>query len=196
MASIEPTRSRMLNRALVALLLASAGVNLLQAERLSEARGPQPAPASAVGRAVPEIEGFTLEGRPVTYRLRDGLPTALYYFSPTCAWCQRNWENLNALTRGTTGRFRVLALTGARHVADTVATAHVEAEIIEGVPGPVLASLGFQTAPHLLVVSPAGVVAAEWLGAPTPRLERQIETAFGVLLPGISPAISRRLPPQ
>jgi hypothetical protein len=192
MAPVESKGPRVLQGVLVGLLMASAGVNLLQAERLWETMGPQPSPASAVGRAVPDVDGYAPDGRRVSHRMRDGRPTVLYYFASTCAWCQRNWDNLNALTQGTEGRFRILAVTAERNMAGDVAKHRIQAEVVEGVPAPILASFGFQNAPHLVVVSPEGVVSAEWLGAPTPRMERQIEAAFDVLLPGLSPAT--RLP--
>ena len=196
MTPIDVKGLRVLVGVLGALLLASASLILLQAERLWAATGPQPSPASAIGRAVPEIEGYTLDGQRVSHRLRDGLPTVVYYFTPSCIWCERNWDNLNALTRGTQGRFRILAVTAKRNVVGDLAARQVQAEVIEGVSTPVLASFGFRSAPHLVAISPDGVLTAEWLGAPTPRLQRQIETAFDVLLPGLSPPALRQLPTQ
>ena len=38
-------------------------------------------------------------------------PTILYHFSPSCSWCERNWENVRTLIRETRGRYRFVGIS-------------------------------------------------------------------------------------
>ncbi len=47
---------------------------------------------------VDPIEVQSPAGQRRSVRFDAGLPTVVYFFSPTCGWCERNWDNVLALS--------------------------------------------------------------------------------------------------
>lgn len=174
----------------VLVLLLSVGVNVLQAKRIRALVDAKASVSSSVGHRVVPVEGYSTAGTPVLRSVASDLPTVLYYFSPTCRWCDRNWDNIQALDRGAQGRYRVLVVTRARGVRQYLTDRGLDVEdveVVEGVTESVVAAYGLSGTPQTLVASIEGVVTHDWRGAYTPRIERQIEELFGVPLPGLAP---------
>jgi hypothetical protein len=164
----------------------SAGINVLQAHRIrSLLETIQVSPT--IGAPAPLLSGFSVTGVARELPFKAGLPTIVYHFSPTCTWCERNWENIRALDAASQKRFRVVAVTTARNVGPYMAARKLKVDVIEGISENVRSRFGFGGTPHSVVVSSEGVITHDWRGAYTPRIERQIEELFGVALPGISP---------
>jgi len=106
--------------AVMVLLVLSVGVNVLQARRIWSLIG-RPAPESQLlGKRVGSIQGVSLDGQPTTVSLQGSLPTVLYHFSSTCAWCERNWQNLEAVAQAAAGRYQVIAVTTEKGVQSYV----------------------------------------------------------------------------
>ena len=179
------TRSSLVSALTVGLLMLSVGVNVLQGKRIKAMVDAKASVASSVGHQVVPLVGFSLEGVPVLRPVATDVPTLLYYFSPTCGWCERNWDNLRALDRGAQGRYRVVLVTRARGVAQYMKEHGLQLEVVEGISEAVVEAYKFSGTPQTLVASIEGTVSHDWRGAYTPRIERQIEELFGVLLPGI-----------
>ena len=172
----------------VALLILSVGVNVLQAQKIRTMTSPAGRNGALVGTKALPFEARTPEGRQVRVAFDAGLPTVLYYFSPTCGWCDRNWNNLEALVAGATGRYRVVAVTAAEDMKAYADKHRLGVDLLEGVPEDTLRAYGFTATPHTVVVDGSGLVTHEWRGAFMNGIAEQIEDLFGLLLPGVSAA--------
>lgn len=179
------TRSSLVSVLTVALLVLSVGVNVLQARRIRAMVDAKSSAASAIGHRVLPLEGFSLDGAPLLRPVARDVPTVLYYFSPTCTWCDRNWANIQALDRGAQGRYRVLLVTRARGVRQYLAQRGLNVEVVEGISESTAAGYKLTGTPQTVVASIEGIITHEWRGAFTPRIERKIEELFGVSLPGL-----------
>ena len=170
----------------VTLLALSIGVNVLQANKIHNLVSPSGDKGSLVGTLAMPIEAHDVDGRAVRLTVGAGLPTVLYYFSPSCTWCERNWTNLEALTAGANGRYRVVAVTAARDVKAFVEERHLKVEVLEALPDEALRAYRFSGTPHTVVIDQAGLVTHEWRGAYLDRIAGQIEDLFDLVLPGLS----------
>ena len=167
------------------LLTVSAGVNVLQAQRIHVLVSPVPNTPAAIGRRAGVVEGFSLSGSTRQVTLAGSIPTVLYFFSPTCVWCERNWANVKALAAGATGRYRILMVTGARSVDTYLRDRGLTVDIIEGISETTRRDLGLTATPQTVVVSAEGLISHVWSGPFTARPKRQIEQLFDVSLPGL-----------
>lgn len=179
------TRSSWMSALTAGLLMLSVGVNVMQARRLKAIVDANKSVVSSVGHPVVPVRGYSLSGEPVIELVAKDVPTVLYYFSPSCAWCTRNWDNIRALERGANGRYRVLLVTRARDVASYLKEHGLTFDVVEGIGESVVEAYKLSGTPQTLVASIEGIVTHEWRGAFTPRIERQIEELFGVSLPGV-----------
>lgn len=182
----------------MALLIISAGVNVLQARRIQSLMVEQASAATVIGQSVAGLDGFSASGAPVHIALRGGLPTVVYFFSPTCSWCERNWANVQALAARALDRYRVLAVTASRGTAAYLRSRGIEVDVLEGISDNMRKDLGLSGTPHTLVISSEGLITHDWRGAYTPRVERQIEELLGVVLPGVlaKGTLAKPLEPQ
>jgi hypothetical protein len=172
---------------MIVLLGLSAGINALQTHRIRSLTTATTVSA-LIGQAAEPIEGYGPDGQSVVVTLRNPVPTVVYFFSPTCAWCRENWPNIAALRAGANGRYRVLAISSARGLRPILESAAPGIDAVEGISENTLRALRLTRTPRTLVVSTDGLITHDWLGAYTPRMERQIEDLFGVALPGVHPA--------
>jgi hypothetical protein len=179
------SRSRVMSVLTVCLLMLSVGVNVLQARRIKAMEDAKSEAASTVGQKVVPLDGFSLDGLPVHRTVARDVPTVLYYFSPTCTWCERNWENVRALNQAANGQYRVVLLTRVRGVRDYLKQHNLEIDVVEGISESVVSGYRLSGTPQTLVASIEGLVTYDWRGAFTPRIERQIEELFGIALPGV-----------
>ena len=166
------------------MLLGSVALNLLQANRLRAFTEAKLA-SLPLGAVAPPIRVSTLAGAPVDLSFA-GRPTILYYFSPKCAWCERNWLNVKALAAALAGRYRVVGLSTSSDVAAYVQERGLSFEIYAGLTPDLTRAYYLGGTPHTVVISAAGRVERNWAGAYTPRVQREIEQAFGITLPGLS----------
>jgi hypothetical protein len=121
-------------------------------------------------------------------RLDAGVPTVVYFFSPTCGWCERNWNNVRALSAASAGRFHVIAVSGETDLQKFVDSHHLQdVEIYGGLTPEAHSALGLASTPHTLVVSAQGVVSYDLVGAYEGSVLRQVEDLFDVSLPGLIP---------
>ncbi len=169
-----------------ALLALSVGVNVLQAQRIRAMVIRSERSGALVGTKAVPIQARTSEGLSTRVVFDANLPTVLYYFSPTCGWCDRNWTNIEALAASAKGRYRVVAVTSAQDVRAYVERHKLSVEVLEALPDDVLQAYRFTATPHTVVVDAHGLVTHEWRGAFRNRIANQIEDLFGVVLPGLS----------
>jgi hypothetical protein len=170
------------------VLCSSVMLNMVQADRLRAVSSPSAQPA--VGTTMPAMHVTSVDGRPVEIAFREQ-PVILYYFSPTCAWCERNWVNIKALVAATEGRYRFIGLTSATNVGPFLRQRGLTFEVYTGVSPDAARVYHFGGTPHTVVVSADGRVLHAWAGLYGGTQQGEIERAFGVTLPGPSPRSPR-----
>lgn len=170
------------------VLVVSLGANVLQARKIFELVDPSIPHQSRVGTAVGPIAVHAASGAVQTVRFDEGRPTLLYYFSPTCAWCERNWGNVDALADAAKGRFRVIAVAGEadlRAFRENHPLRNVE--VFGGLSVADQGRLALTGTPHTLVLSAQGIVSHDWAGAFQGKAARELEELFDITLPGVLP---------
>jgi len=182
--------SRLLGATIV-LLLTSVTVNVVQAAKLRAAWGPRQ--TSAVGQGVAPLSVVDAQGVPHTIRFDTGLPTVIYYFSSTCSWCERNWDNVRALADKSRGRYRVVAVSSESSLSSFVDSHSLPFEVYGGITDSARWSMAFGATPRTVVVSPNGIVRDEWDGAYRGSVARSIEETFELRLPGVR-TVDQRVP--
>jgi len=168
------------------MLTASVTLNVVQASRGS---GEYHAPRSglALNSVVDPIAVKTIQHQSKTLDFR-GKPTILYYFSPACKWCERNWLNVKALMAFSDGQYRFIGLSAADNVADFLSDHRLAMETYVGLSLEDASRLGLGATPHTLVISGDGRLQHSWAGAYTGALKEQVERSFGAILPGVLPS--------
>jgi hypothetical protein len=118
----------------------------------------------------------------------DRRPIVVYIFSPQCAWCARNLENIKSLSasRGSKYRFVGISLLDSG-LAEYVSRQNLRFETYSSPRRADGQRFGSVT-PETLIADPDGTVRHDWQGAYTPQLQREIESVMGVKLPGLTPA--------
>lgn len=168
----------------LALLAVSLAGNVYQYRR-PPATATAAAPVSVVGTRVDGVRGHAVDGKSLSLQMDS--PTILYAFSPDCVWCDRNLENVRALTRQLNGRYRFVALA----LKDDGLTTYLKARdlewlVVRRIEADDLKALGIVGTPQTIVIGSGGVIEHAWSGAWGPEDERRIESALSVDLPGIS----------
>jgi peroxiredoxin len=167
------------------VLGASVAANLILANRLLQAN--QPASTNLpVGTVVEPFSAVSPRGDTVVVDYQSGVPTVLYYFSPSCGWCERNWANVETLAEQTKSRYRFIAVSSADVSAEFIRDRHVAFEVVSNVPQDVIARYGFHGTPQTLVISQDRRVLRAWTGAYTSLQATEVEAYFGMRLPGLA----------
>jgi peroxiredoxin len=136
------------------------------------------------GTRVPPLPVKTLGGGQSTLAF-DGRRTILYYFSPTCGWCEKNWLNVKALAAATDGRVRFVGVSTNRNIEVYARERGLTFELFAEPNPEVAQAFQLRGTPQTIVISAQGVVEASWRGAYGPPQQKAIERMFGVLLPGL-----------
>jgi len=126
-------------------------------------------------------------GRRVHLAYDTGVPTVLYYFSPSCRWCNRNWANVEHLAAATRGRYRFVAVTTAADVRAVIAAHRLDVEVLGALDESRRRALGLGGTPQTVVISPQGVVQNVWVGAFADKTADEIGRFFTTRLPGLTP---------
>lgn len=169
------------------LLAVSVAINVLQAIRLRATSEEGQAP-NHVGETVAPFTVVDRSAKQVEVRFDTGRPTVLYYFAPTCGWCERNWDNVRELARASAGRYRVVAITKENSIDEFLRTHDLPFEVYGGAPEQTRRALSLTGTPVTVVVSPQGRVSHEWAGAFSHTSQQEIQSLFDVHLPGLSAA--------
>jgi hypothetical protein len=144
-------------------------------------------PASLVGTKLPSLRVKTLNGATKTLDWRtDKRPVVMYIFSPQCAWCMRNLENIKALSAMRGSQYRFVGIS----LLESGLAAYVSEQKLsfETYASPVRSDgqkFGSMT-PETLVTDSHGVINHDWQGAYTPQVQNEIESLMGVRLPGLT----------
>jgi peroxiredoxin len=174
---------------LVVLLAGSVATNFALAKRLrnaGELLAKQNPPALKPGTQVPAIRARDLQKRPQQVEFSaSSAPTLLYVFTPSCGWCTKNLENIKALAKDTRNyRFVGLSLS-SEGVAEYVAKNGLEFPVLTEPDQSTVRSYQLGGTPATILISPEGRVLKIWMGAWGGRAQAEIESHFGVRLPGL-----------
>jgi peroxiredoxin len=166
------------------LLLASVAINVALGRRLHAFMEPEDR-STPIGMAVPPLDVNTVDGHAVEIRF-DGRPTILYYFSPNCGWCERNWTNVQALIASVGQRYRFVGLSTVADVSPYMASHHLSFEVYSGLTLETARLYHLGGTPQTIVVAADGRIQYSWSGAYRNRRQHDVERAFGVVLPGMA----------
>src|SRR5262249_18829469 len=144
-------------------------------------------PELSIGSKLPPAAVTSLDGRKGELAF-SGLPTILYYFSPTCAWCEKNLTNVQALAAATTGRYRFVGVSTAPDVSAYITRHHLTFEVYSGMSIDAVRAYHLGSTPETIVVGTDGRVTRVWSGAYSGTRQREIERYFGLVLPGLAVA--------
>ncbi len=169
----------------VALLVVSVALNLVLAKRLVALRA-VPSTAAPVGARMPALDVKALDGHRVHIGVdHEALPTVFYYFSPTCAWCAKNWDNVRVVAAAAPGHYRFIGISTTGDVADFVQSHHLNFPVYWGVSADAARVYHFGGTPQTVVVSPTGAVVHAWAGAYAAKQQKDVERYFALSLPGL-----------
>jgi len=168
------------------VIAASITLNLLQSHRLKAlSRTPDAAPRA--GTLVPGLDVTDADATPVRIEYGPGQrPTILYFFSPSCSWCERNWPAVHALERATRGRYRFVAVTTAGGDERQTRASGLPVPTYWGWSETGRQSYQLRGTPHTVVIAPTGRVLRSWIGAYTGAARAELERYFQVDLPELS----------
>jgi peroxiredoxin len=170
------------------LFIISLALNVVQANKLGGLNGTSH--RSMIGSPAEPFAVTALDGQPKMIRF-DG-PTILYYFSPQCGWCEKNWLNIKALTAGTASRYRFIGLSTTSRIVEFLENHQLTFEVYSGVSPETLRKYDFGGTPRTVVVGADGRIAYTWAGAYTGNQQAEIEHRLAVSLPGlVAPPNSR-----
>ncbi len=144
-----------------------------------------------VGDALPPINAQRLgTAREEVLFSSDPRPTLLYVFGPSCSWCARNEKNALAVFSQVKDTHRVIALSLAADVGDSVKRFPVHVTVYVEPAADMYGPYHLGATPATLVVSPAGRVLKSWVGAYAGTIKKEVEAYFGVTLPGLARGVS------
>lgn len=172
---------------LLAMLSLSVALNVGLAVTLNRARTALEPPAFASGNTAPamRLQSETGTLTTVAYGLND-LPTLLYWFRPSCSWCEANLDNFAALAAQAPGRYRFLALSSASPLElSEYARRHNITFPLFSIDETTAAQYRLTGTPTCLFIAGDGTLTKRWLGAFAPSALQQIEKTLRVELPGI-----------
>jgi peroxiredoxin len=145
------------------------------------------------GEMAPPLTAKTLEGRDVTISVPNAnRSTVLYVFSPDCKWCERNHNSLTKLISEASDRFKFVALSTQRQNLPTYLNEHptpAELEVFMEPSSAAVQSYGLGATPTTIIIDTKGRVQGVWKGAYTGTTRKEINRAFNVELPELSPPL-------
>ena len=143
------------------------------------------------GERLPPLKAKGLDGGERQLRYDDDArPTVVYVFSPSCAWCARNYANITQLAHLSSASYRLVALALSDDSTDVAAYLHrypLGFDVLFGPSPDTRRAFHLGGTPETFVIDSHTVVLAHWRGAFTGPLLKQVEAFFGVALPGLLP---------
>jgi len=140
------------------------------------------------GMKIDPITAIGADGKSVTISYGGSTkPTVFYVISPSCIWCKRNQANINKLIDSKGNDFRFIGISLAESgLNEYTAEHHLRFPVYTGLKAETIGALGLGGTPQTIVVSPTGNILKVWAGAYVEQLRPEVETYFGVQLPGLT----------
>lgn len=175
------------------LLVCSLGMNLLLARRVGSLNNRVTEIRSELrlseGDKVPSmtINAKDPQGRAAIFDYRTNkLPTVVFVISPTCKWCTQNIMNMRALVEKASDRYQFVGFSlSSDKLNDYVTQNKLDFPVYTDLPLNPTSSYKLGGTPQTIVVSPAGEVMKVWNGAFADSLQKDVESYFGISLPGL-----------
>jgi hypothetical protein len=143
-------------------------------------------PVIAMGTAIPPVSALSINGGSHMLDLRGKQSTVLYYLSPTCSWCAKNYESIVALAGQASARYRFVGVVAGndvaavrRHLAEKPLP--FEVYLVQD-PG-WFRGVGLTGTPTTLALDASARVRGSWVGAFLGDRRRDLETHFKVRFP-------------
>jgi peroxiredoxin len=171
------------------LLLLSISLNCLQAKRILDFLSNPAAEGSSkslVGHSAPGIRAKDMKGMDVNVLFPAGSskPTVIYVFSPSCVWCLRNADDVNALIFQAKGRYEFVGLSLSSEGLAEFAKEHgIAFPIYAQVAPETISAYALEVTPQTIVVSADGKISASWRGAYVGQVLADVQKFFNVHLP-------------
>jgi AhpC/TSA family len=183
--------------AVIENLFLGAGIWRLSAGRTSAPPALSPLVGPAIGSVLPALDAERFSGTREQVQFgREGRPTLIYVFSPSCGWCAKNLDNLKAVLSAVTRSHRVIALSLEPDVQDYIKKTGLEVPIYVKPSQRIFAAYGLGPTPLTLVVAPDGKVIRSWVGAYSGAVKSEVESYFQVKLPGFVRQLATATSPE
>lgn len=143
-----------------------------------------------LGTTVPPISAKRVDHADAAIETIDynstGRPTVLYVLSPTCGWCAKNESSIKQLIAEKGGEYRFIGISLNEEGAAEYDSAHgLGVPLYTGLSEDMKKAYKMGGTPQTIVVSPQGVVVANWNGAYLGKQKEAIEDFFKLDLPDI-----------
>jgi peroxiredoxin len=177
--------TRALRHTVTAVLIVLTALVIVLAKRLT-ALEQQARPGLRVGEVAAPFSARTSSGDLIEVDF-SRRPTVLYYFSPTCSWCERNWENIRAIASTASAGFQVIAVSSQPVPEGFLRDRHLSIQVADSLDAEVSRRYRLGATPETLVIDTGGRVLKTWFGAYTGSQANDVSAFFGVRLPGLTP---------
>ena len=182
---------------LISLLVGSLSLNVVLGLKIRALRQSTQPIAEALNLrdvTLSPLDVVDLDGRHQTIDFTTpNKPSVIYVLNPGCEWCDRNRGNLAVLVSSRGDAFRFVGLTlGGPNLKDYLEANKLGFPVFQVTSYDVVRKLGLGSTPQTLVVESGGKVVRHWVGAFSGPLQREVESYFGVSLPGLSPESRKR----
>lgn len=146
--------------------------------------------ALTVGARLPKLTGKTLDGRPFEASAADGRDLAVYVFSTTCSWCEKNLDNIRTLASRTWKTHRIVGVsTGPEAGLQNYCRENgINFEVISDVSEQLQKAWSMDGTPQLLIVSRDGRLKKSFMGALDKKNLEDAAAFFSARLPGLTEA--------
>lgn len=173
--------------ALTIMLALSLGLNVYLAHNGALRSRPQPIAQLKPGAALPpSINVQDVTGKPVRVNFADDTrPTVLYVLSPQCGWCKRNESNMKALYAADSDKYRFVGVSLVSENLTQYVNDKREPFPVYLLPQDAIQQLHVTGTPETIVVGPDAKVIHAWRGVYVQQNQAEVETYFGVKLPGL-----------
>lgn len=147
-----------------------------EAKRLKQGAAVPPLNARRVDEGIVETIGYADVDR----------PTVLYVLSPHCGWCTKNENSIRRLIADRRDKYRFIGISLVEEGAQDYAVNHdLGIPLYTGLSDDMKEAYKMRGTPQTIVVSPSGVVVANWNGAYLGKQKDAVEEFFKVRLPEI-----------
>ena len=135
------------------------------------------------GSNVSQLLVNSSDGNSKSLSFRGRLPSVIYFFSPTCTWCERNLANIQSLARQNRNKYAFYGVsltdTGLRDYIENKPMGFEVYSLARDTP----ASLLPPGTPTTIVINSDGIIVKKWDGAFIGHGRQEVERFFGCSLP-------------
>jgi hypothetical protein len=142
------------------------------------------------GTAVPPLSAKRVDDPSGTFEtisyVGTNRPTVIYVLSPTCGWCTKNEGSIQQLIAEKGSEYRFIGISLIEEGASEYHAKHgLGVPLYSGVSEELKKAYQMGGTPQTIVVSPKGLVLANWSGAYLGKQKAAVEEFFRIRLPEI-----------